>query len=48
MKLAKLLIALGAGLLVLLVLVVVVVFVSIDKIAKGDVEKTTSLTIKGN
>jgi len=45
MKLAKLLIALGAGLLVLLVLVVVVVFVSIDKIAKGGIEKGTNYAL---
>ena len=37
MKLAKLLIALGGGLLVLVVLVVVIAFISIDKIAKVNI-----------
>jgi len=42
MKLAKLLIALGGGLLVLIVLVVVIAFISIDKIAKAGIEKGTN------
>lgn len=45
MKLAKLLIALGAGLLVLLVLLVVIVFISIDKIAKAGIEKGTNYAL---
>ena len=42
MKLAKLLIAIGGGLLVLIVLVVVIAFISIDKIAKAGIEKGTN------
>ncbi|MCA9273184.1 MAG: hypothetical protein KDA31_09080 [Phycisphaerales bacterium] len=45
MKLAKLLIALGGGLLVLVVLVVVIAFISIDKIAKAGIEKGTNYAL---
>jgi len=45
MKAAKLLIALGGGLLVLVLLVVVIVFISIDKIAKTGIEKGTNYAL---
>ncbi len=45
MKAAKLLLAIGGGLLVLVLLVVVIAFVSIDSIAKSGIEKGTNYAL---
>lgn len=45
MKLAKIALGVGGGLVVLLVLVVVIAFISIDKIAKASVEKGTAYAL---
>lgn len=45
MKLAKIALGVGGGLVVLIVLVVVIVFISIDKIAKSGIEKGTTYAL---